>query len=116
MEVAGRHYFLRSQLRKWTADWLPVVPIKKIPPTRLTMNKKEVILPVFQIRVLFNCSHETFSVIKAVAPNVFSLTRGHPNCANQSEGAACVRQPAQFARWDEGANIMPGHGHNLHRR
>ncbi|KAJ8423592.1 LOW QUALITY PROTEIN: hypothetical protein Cgig2_003876 [Carnegiea gigantea] len=41
MEVMGRPYFLHDQLPKRTMDRLPVVPIGKISPTRLTANEKE---------------------------------------------------------------------------
>ena len=73
------------------ANWFPIILIGKVPLTRLTVYGKEVILPVFHLRFLFNGRYEALSVVETIPPSIPGLVRSPLDPIDQSESAACAR-------------------------
>ncbi|KAJ8431088.1 hypothetical protein Cgig2_016073 [Carnegiea gigantea] len=66
-------FLLRS---KWTSDQLPIVPMRKVPPTHLAVDERAVVRPVLQLGHLFNGCREALAIVKAIPADVPGLTRG----------------------------------------
>ncbi|KAJ8434360.1 LOW QUALITY PROTEIN: hypothetical protein Cgig2_031606 [Carnegiea gigantea] len=60
-------------LPEWATNWVPIIPIGKISPIRLSMNEKDVILLGFYFRLLFNDHHVTLFIVKTILLNVHGL-------------------------------------------
>ena len=83
--------FFYSRLPERMTEWFFVVPIRKVPLTRCAVNEEEVVLPVLELRLLFNHRHEALPIVKTIWTNIPGITRGLLNGMNQSEGPTCVR-------------------------
>ncbi|KAJ8438781.1 LOW QUALITY PROTEIN: hypothetical protein Cgig2_009899 [Carnegiea gigantea] len=110
----GSHLsFFGRQLPKWIPNRFALVPIRDVSPARLMTYKKEVILPMVHLRLLFNDRHKTRPVIEAVLSQVYSLLGSPLDGVNQTKRPGCTCEAVQLTGRYEGADIVPKCGHDL---
>ncbi|KAJ8433879.1 hypothetical protein Cgig2_021262 [Carnegiea gigantea] len=73
IEIAGCLLLLSRWCPEGIPDWLSLVPIRNVSPTRLPADKEEVILPVLHLRLLLYGRHIARPVVEAVPSQVPGL-------------------------------------------
>ncbi|KAJ8446958.1 hypothetical protein Cgig2_006586 [Carnegiea gigantea] len=85
MEAAGHLLFFGRWPPKSIPDQFSLVPIRDVSPARLMAYKKEVILLMFHLRLLFNGHHKTRVVVEEVLSQVSSLLASPLDGVNQTK-------------------------------
>jgi len=79
------------------------------------MDKEEVILLVFQLRLLFNGLHKAWPVIEAIPSQLSDLLGSPLDCMHQAERSGRAGKDAQLTDHDKGVNVVLGCRHDLRR-